>query len=441
LTTATNRSAVVNEWPQVVIVGAGFGGLATAKALARATANVTLIDRRNYHLFQPLLYQVATAGLSPAQVAAPIRAIVRAQKNTRVLLDEVTGVDLERQEVLLGAKRVAYDYLVLATGARHSYFGHDEWEGFAPGLKSLEDATEIRRRILLAFERAESMIDRAAQSALLTFVIIGGGPTGVELAGKIIEIARHALVKDFRNIDPCTARVLLIEAGQRLLPAFPQELSIDAKKRLEKLGIEVLLGNLVTQCDEEGVVVGGLRVPTHTIVWAAGVAASPAARWLGSPADRAGRAIVGPKLTIPNRDNVFVIGDTASAKRSDGTSVPGLATAAKQEGAYVAGAIKAKLSGSEMQEPFSYRNMGNLATIGRNAAVIDFGVVRLAGFPAWLLWSTAHIYFLVGFRNRFIATVDWIWTYLTYERSARLITGTDGCTGLDAEHVPLTSAK
>jgi NADH dehydrogenase len=432
---------MANEGPQVVIVGAGFGGLATAKALAYTTANVTLIDRRNHHLFQPLLYQVATAGLSPAQVAAPIRAIVRAQKNTKVLLDEVTGVDPERQEVLLGAQRIGYDYLVLATGARHSYFGHDEWERFAPGLKSLEDAIEIRRRILLAFERAEESTDQVMRNAFLTFVIIGGGPTGVELAGKIIEIARHALVKDFRSIDPSIARVLLIEAGQRLLPTFPTELSKDAQTRLEKLGVEVMLGKPVTQCDAEGVVVGGLRVPTHTIVWAAGVAASPAARWLGSPADRAGRAIVGPKLTIPNHDNVFVIGDTASVKRGDGTSVPGLATAAKQEGAYVARAIKAKLSGSEMQEPFGYRNMGSLATIGRNAAVIDFGVVRLAGFPAWLLWSGVHIYYLVGFRNRFIAMADWIWTYLTYERSARLITGTAGCASRDAEDVPLTSAK
>ena len=432
---------VTNEWPRVVIVGAGFGGLATAKALARATANVTLIDRRNHHVFQPLLYQVATAGLSPAQVAAPIRAIVRHQKNTKVLLDEVTGVDLERQEVLLGTGRIGYDYLVLATGARHSYFGHDEWARFAPGLKSLEDAIEIRRRILLAFERAEEALDQITRNALLTFVIIGGGPTGVELAGKIIEIARHALIEDFRNIDPGIARVLLIEAGQRLLPTFPPELSKEAQKGLEKLGVEVMLGMPVTQCDAEGVVAGGLRIPTHAIVWAAGVAASPAAQWLGSPADRAGRAIVGPKLTIPNHDNVFVIGDTSSAKRGNGTSVPGLATAAKQEGAYVARAIKAKLSGGGTQEPFGYRNMGSLATIGRNAAVIDFGVVRLAGFPAWLIWSAAHIYFLVGFRNRFIAMVDWIWTYLTYERSARLITGAEDCTGLDSEHVPLAAAK
>jgi NADH:ubiquinone reductase (H+-translocating) len=441
LTVVTNGSAVTNEWPQVVIVGAGFAGMAAAKALGRAAANVTLIDRRNHHLFQPLLYQVATAGLSPAQVAAPIRAIVRAQKNTKVLLDEVTDVDLGRQEVLLGARRIGYDYLVLATGAGHSYFGHDEWAPFAPGLKSLEDAIEIRRRILLAFERAEEALDQTTRNALLTFVVIGGGPTGVELAGKIIEIARHALIKDFRNIDPGLARVLLIEAGQRLLPTFPPELSQEAQRRLEKLGVEVTLGRPVTRCDLEGVAVGGLHVPTHTIVWAAGVAASPAARWLGTPADRAGRAIVGPKLTIPNHDNVFVIGDTASAMRGDGTPVPGLATAAKQEGAYVARAIKAKLSGSEMQKPFGYRNMGSLATIGRNAAVIDFGVVRLAGFPAWLLWSAAHIYFLVGFRNRFIAMIDWIWTYLTYERSARLITGIEGCTGQDAEHGPVAPAK
>jgi NADH dehydrogenase FAD-containing subunit len=430
-----------NDWPQVVIVGAGFAGLATAKLLAHTTAKVTLIDRRNHHLFQPLLYQVATAGLSPAQVAAPIRAIVRNNKNTRVLLDEVTGVDLEQQDVLLGNRRIGYDYLVLATGARHSYFGHDEWEPFAPGLKSLEDAIEIRRRLLLAFERAEGAVNPTTRGALLTFVIIGGGPTGVELAGKIIEIARHALIKDFRSIDPGIARVLLIEAGQRLLPTFPTELSKEAQKRLEELGVEVMLGLPVTRCDAEGVVVGGLRIPTNTIAWAAGVAASPAARWLGAPADRAGRAIVGPKLTIPNHDNVFVIGDTASAKRGDGASVPGLATAAKQEGAYVARAIKAKLYGRESKEPFVYRNMGSLATIGRNAAVIDLGVVRLSGFPAWLLWSVVHIYFLVGFRNRLIAMVDWIWTYLTYERSARLITGNQGCAGMDAEHVPLASAK
>ena len=436
---------MTNNWPSIVIVGAGFAGLTAAKGLAHAKGNVTLIDRRNHHLFQPLLYQVATAGLSPAQIAAPIRAIVRAQKNTKVFLDEVTGVDLERQEVLLGAKRIGYDYLVLATGARHSYFGHDEWERFAPGLKSLEDAEDIRRRILLAFERAEEEVDQVRRDALLTFVIIGGGPTGVELAGKIIEIARHALVKDFRNIDSSIARVMLIEAGPRLLPTFPPALSMNAQKRLEKLGVEVMLGKPVTQCDAEGVIVAELHLPTRTIVWAAGVAASPAAQWLGSPADRAGRAIVGPRLNVPNHDNVFVIGDTASAKRRDGSPVPGLATAAKQEGAYVARAIKAKLYGNEMSDHFTYRNMGSLATIGRNAAVIDFGVLHLTGWLAWLLWSVAHIYFLIGFRSRFIATVDWIWTYLTYERDARLITGTGAANSPETEHkivhIPLASAK
>ncbi|HEX4860122.1 MAG TPA: NAD(P)/FAD-dependent oxidoreductase [Rhizomicrobium sp.] len=409
--------------PHVVIVGAGFGGLTTAQSLAKAAVKVTVIDKHNYHLFQPLLYQVATAGLSPAQIAAPIRAILRRQKNADVLLGEVTGVDTVRREVQLGAKRLSYDYLVLATGARHSYFGHDEWEPFAPGLKSLEDATEIRRRILLSFEEAEAETDLARRTALLTFVVIGGGPTGVELAGKIVEIARHALLKDFRNIDPSHARVLLVEAGSRLLPTFPKSLSQDAQARLQKLGVEVRLGQPVTQCDASGAVVGGALIPAGTIVWAAGVAASPAARWLGVPSDRAGRAIVGPRLTAPGHDDIFVIGDTAGITNPDGAPVPGLAAAAKQEGAYEAASIKARISNAVRARPFAYTNLGNLATVGRNAAVIDFGKIRLTGFVAWLMWSVIHLYFLIGFRNRVIAFVDWIGTYLTYERSARLITG------------------
>ena len=409
--------------PHVIIVGAGFGGLTTTQSLAKSAVKITLIDRRNHHLFQPLLYSVATAGLSPAQIAAPIRSILRRQKNVEVLLEEVTGVDTEHHQVQLGAKRLAYDFLVLATGARHSYFGHDEWEPFAPGLKSLEDATQIRRRILLAFEKAETETDAARQAALLTFVIIGGGPTGVELAGKIVEVARHALVLDFRNIDPSRARVLLVEAGPRLLPAFPEPLSKDAEARLRKFGVEIQLGQPVTHCDADGATIGGVHVPACTIVWAAGVAASPAANWLGVPSDRAGRAIVGSDLTVPGQNNVFVIGDTAGIKNPDGSPVPGLAASAKQEGAYVAEVIKARISGTALTKPFTYSNLGNLATVGRNAAVIDFGRVQLTGFAAWLLWSVIHLYFLIGFRNRVIAFVDWIWTYLTYQRSARLITG------------------
>ena len=409
--------------PHVVVVGGGFGGITVAKALAHTPVRVTLIDKRNYHLFQPLLYQVATAGLSPAQIAAPIRTIFRDQKNATVLMEDVSGVDVAAREVLTAESRIPFDYLVLATGARHSYFGHDDWEPFAPGLKSLEDATEIRARILSAFERAETECDKSEQARLLTFIVVGGGPTGVELAGKIIEIARHALRKEFRNIDPATARVFLVEAGPRLLPAFPEILSRDAKARLEKLGVDVRLGQPVSACDAFGAVVGGEQLPARTILWAAGVASSPAARWLGIAADRAGRAFVGSNLAAPGHPYIFVIGDTASAKSANGKLVPGLASAAKQQGYYVAQVIKAMLSGRTAPKPFRYTDFGNLATVGRNAAVIDLGKLKLTGFPAWVLWSVAHIYFLIGFRSRLTVAVDWVWSYLTYKRSARLITG------------------
>ena len=427
--------------PHVVIVGAGFGGLSATKALAHAPVRVTLIDKRNHHLFQPLLYQVATAGLSPAQIAAPIRTIVRHQKNTTVLLGEVTGVDMAKREVALGEMRIPFDYLVLATGARHFYFGYDDWEPFAPGLKSLEDATEIRRRILLAFETAESECDVTAQNRLLTFVVIGAGPTGVEMAGTIAEISRHALRMDFRNIDPSAARILLVEAGPRVLPAFPEVLSKDAQTRLERLGVEVRLGQAVTACDAEGVTIGGQHVPAHTIIWAAGVMASPAARWLGVAADRAGRVAVASDLSVPGHSDVFVIGDTALAKDAGGKPLPGLAPVAKQEGAYVARVIAARSSEHPVPPVFHYKNFGNLATIGRKAAVVDFGRIKLTGFFAWVLWSVAHIFYLIGFRNRLTVAIDWLWAYLTFERGARLITGAPGAILREASESTIASAK
>lgn len=420
-----SAAARSNEKPHVVIIGAGFGGLSAAKALAGEDVCVTVIDRRNHHLFQPLLYQVATAALSPAQVAAPIRSILRKQQNATILLGEVVGVDANKREVRLAgdhAPRIPFDYLVIATGARHSYFGHDEWQEYAVGLKSLEDATEIRRRILIAFEKAEAECDPIERRRQLSFAIIGAGPTGVEIAGAIAEISRHALASDFRNIDPRSTRVVLIEAGPRVLPAFPESLSLDAKARLESLGVEVRLGAPVTACDKDGVIVGDERVPARTIIWAAGVAASPAALWLGAPADRAGRAIVGPDLSVAGQERIFVIGDTASAKGPDGKPLPGLAPVAKQQGEYVARVIASRVAGRASATPFVYRSFGNLATIGRAAAIADLGRVRLTGLAAWLMWSIAHIFFLIGFRNRVTVTMDWLWSYITFERGARLIT-------------------
>jgi NADH dehydrogenase len=407
--------------PRIVIVGAGFGGLNAAMCLRRADVDVTVIDRRNYHLFQPLLYQVATAGLSPAQVATPIRRILSRQENATVLMERVERVDANAQAVETANRRIPYDYLVLATGARHAYFGNDNWAEAAPGLKTVADATEIRARILSAFERAEVDEDEQARKALLTFLIVGGGPTGVELAGAIAELARKVIVRDFRRIDSSAARVVLIEAGERVLPTMPPCLSEKAKRQLEGLGVEVLLRTPVTRCDETGVgLADGSAIESACVLWAAGVMASKAAKWLGVPADRAGRVQVDEKLNPPEHENIFVIGDTAAAVDGNGKQVPGVAPAAKQMGQYAAGAILARIAGRPV-EPFRYRNLGNLATIGRKAAVADFGRVRLSGFPAWLVWGIAHLWFLVGFRNRVAVFLDWTFAYLRYDRSARLI--------------------
>jgi NADH:ubiquinone reductase (H+-translocating) len=411
--------------PRIVIVGAGFGGLAVAAGLKRLPADVTLIDRQNHHLFQPLLYQVATAGLSPADIAWPVRHLMRRQPNTRVLMGEVVAVDTARKVVLLECGPIAYDYLVLATGATHGYFGRDEWAAHAPGLKTLDDATAIRRRILLAFERAEMASNPAEIARLLTIAIIGGGPTGVELAGAVAELTRRALARDFRVIDPRQTRVLLVEAGPRLLANFPESLSDYTARALAQLGVEVRLGQAVTHCNAEGVRIGEEFVRAGTIVWAAGVAASPAALWLGIESDRAGRVPVAPDLRAPGQEDVYVVGDTALAKNPDGATQPGIAPVAKQQGAYVARAIAARIAGRVSPPPFVYRDRGLLATIGRTAAVIAYKQLRLRGWLAWWLWGAAHVYFLVSFRNRIIVVTQWLWAYLVFERGARLITGVD----------------
>jgi putative oxidoreductase len=411
--------------PRVVIVGAGFGGLRCAAALRRARVAVTLIDRGNYHLFQPLLYQVATAGLSPGDIAAPIRPLFRDSFNTRVLLGTVTGVDTARQRVLVGAKEIPYDYLVLATGAAHSYFGKDQWRPYAPGLKRIEDATAIRRRLLTAFEHAEATDDPAERDALLTFLIVGGGPTGVELAGAIAELARFGMEKEFRNFDPASARVILVQSAARVLPSFADTLATVAQRSLERLGVEVLVGSRVEDIDAQGVRVNGKPIIARTVLWAAGVMASPAAAWLNSDRDPAGRLIVAPDLSVPGLPNVFAIGDTALSQGWAGRAVPGLAPAAKQGGAYAARVISARLRGEPAPGPFVYRHMGSLATIGRKSAVADFGRLRLWGAPAWWLWGLIHVGFLVGLRNRVATMVNWFWAYLTYGGGIRLITGGD----------------
>jgi NADH:ubiquinone reductase (H+-translocating) len=408
--------------PRIVIVGAGFGGLSAAHGLAGAPADVIVIDRRNYHLFQPLLYQVATAGLSPAQIASPIRAILRRAANVRVIMGEVSSIDKESRTAMVEDREVPYDHLIVATGARHSYFGHDDWESVAPSLKNIDDATGIRRRILTAFEHAEAAATSERQR-FLTFVVIGGGPTGVEMAGAIAELAHVALRHDFRSINPRDARIVLVEAGPRLLPAFPETLSGAARRSLERLHVEVRLGTPVSQCDGDGVAIGDQRLAAATIVWAAGVTASRAARWLGADQDRAGRVKVGPDLSLPGHPEIFVIGDTALALDRDGQPLPGLAPVAKQQGAYVARLLRARLADRPAPPPFRYRSYGTLATIGRRAAVADFGWIKLDGTLAWLLWGLVHISFLIGFRNRLVVMLDWIWSYVTFQSGARLITG------------------
>lgn len=410
--------------PHIVIVGAGFGGLTVARKLAKVRVDITLIDRENHHLFQPLLYQVATAGLSPADIAWPIRRLVRSQKNTHVLLGEVTNVDKARKRVRLGDRSIGYDILVLATGATHGYFGNDGWAAYAPGLKAIDDATEIRRRLLLAFERAEMERDAVRRHRLLTIVIVGGGPTGVEMAGAVVELARKALAADFRDVDPGQAQVVLVEAGSRVLAGFPEDLSDYAADALARLGVDVRLGKAVTACDAEGVALGDERVNAETIVWAAGVRASPAASWLGLEGDRAGRVPVGTDLKPAGAEDVFVIGDTALAHDTAGRPLPGIAPVAKQQGIYVADAIKARVADRPAPAPFRYRDLGQLATIGRKAAVIAFRRLRLKGWLAWWLWGIAHIYFLISLRNRLIVATQWLWSYVSFERGARLITGT-----------------
>jgi NADH dehydrogenase len=409
--------------PRVVIVGAGFGGLTAAKALKDAPVDVTVIDRQNHHCFQPLLYQVAAAQLSPADVAWPIRSILRDQANTKVLLGAVAAIDTAAHLVRTADLEVPYDFLVLATGATHSYFGHDDWAAVAPGLKRIEDATNIRRRLLLAFEQAEKAADPATKQRLLTFVIVGGGATGVEMAGAVSELAKNALAADFRTFDPTKARIILIEAGARLLPAFPDQLSAYAQRALERAGVEVMTASLVTGCDANGVDLKDGRIEASTIVWAAGVVASPAAVWLGASHDRAGRVTVAPDLSVPGHPEIFVIGDTASVAKSDGKPVPGIANAAKQMGGYAAKVIGARIAGQAAPPPFAYRHAGDLATIGRKAAVVNIGRFRLKGLLGWLFWSVAHIYFLIGMRHRFLVAFKWAWDYVTFQRGVRLITG------------------
>lgn len=412
-----------NSKHHIVVIGAGFGGLETVCRLKGKNTRITLIDRRNHHLFQPLLYQVATSSLSTSEIAWPIRHHFRKRPEVTTLMATVAGIDPAQKTVFLeDSTALHYDTLVLATGARHAYFGHDDWETYAPGLKTLEDATTVRRHILMALEKAEREKDPAKQAARMSFVIIGGGPTGVELAGAIAELAR-SLAKDFRNIDTDKVRVVLIEAGPRILPAFEAGLASYAQKGLEKLGIEVKLGAPVTECGPDGVVFGGEKLAARTIIWAAGVQASPAAQWLGVEADRAGRIVTNPDLSVPGLPDVFAVGDTAAVKDATGKPVPGIAPAAKQMGVYVAGIINARIAGqAPPAKAFRYRHLGNLATIGRSLAVIDFGWLKLKGALAWWMWGLAHIYFLIGVRNRLAVALSWLWVHFRDHRGSRLIT-------------------
>src|SRR6516162_6857114 len=410
--------------PHIIIVGAGFGGLEAARALARAPADVTVIDRHNYHLFQPLLYQVATAALSPADIAEPLRAVLRRQQNVTVLLDEVMGIDATARQVKTrSGAGPTYDYLVLATGSQYNYFGHDEWPRLAPGLKSLDDATLIRRRLLLAFEQAESIPEPAIQRRLLTFVLVGAGPTGVEMAGALAELAHATLSRDFRHINPQTARILLVEAAPRMLAGFPEKLADFAQGELERMGVEVLLDTPIEAIDDQGVVAKGRRIDATNVIWCAGVEASPVARSLGAPPAQGGRVRVAPDLSIPGNPEVFVIGDAAFVTTASGEPLPGLAPVAKQQGQYVGELIARRVRGESAPSPFRYRDEGALATIGRHSAIADLGWLKLTGFPAWVLWGVVHIFFLIGFRNRMAVFLNWIWAWLTYGRGARLITG------------------
>jgi len=411
--------------PHVVVVGAGFGGLTCVDSLRDVAVRVTLVDKHNYHLFQPLLYQVATTTLSPVDIAMPVRSIFRDAFNVQVLLGTVHGVDTVRREVLLEDKRLSYDYLVLATGASHSYFGKDSWAPFAPGLKRVEDATEVRRRLLLAFEHAEYTENEAERQRFLTFLIVGGGPTGVELAGAIAELAHFGMEQEFRNFNPASARVILVQAASRLLPTFAETLSEQAKIALEKLGVEVMLNKRVENIDAAGVDIGGMRIPAATVVWAAGVVASPAGRWLGSETDNAGRLKVEQDLSVPGHSDVYAIGDTAASNAWEGNPVPGLAPAAKQGGVYVARVLRARAEGNKPPAPFVYHHLGSLATIGRKAAVADFGRLRISGAVAWWIWGLIHVYFLAGLRNRVSVMFNWMWAYLTFSSTARIITDTE----------------
>jgi NADH dehydrogenase len=408
--------------PHVVILGGGFGGLYAARALGGAPVRVTVVDRRNHHLFQPLLYQVASAALSPGDIASPIRWILRRQRNVEVLLADVVRIDPARRTVVLADGEIAYDYLIVATGATHAYFGHDEWRGPAPGLKTLEDALHIRRRVLLAFERAEREPDPVKRGALLTFVVIGGGPTGVEMAGALAEISRESLARDFRHFDPGSAHIVLVEAGANVLATFPEPLRKAARSDLERLGIDVRTGAAVTDVQPGRVSIGGTVIAAETVLWAAGVAASPVGATLGVPVDRAGRVFVNSDLTIPGHPEVFVIGDLASLKGEDGAPLPGVAQVAIQMGKHAARNIGRAVNGAP-STPFRYRNLGNMATIGRASAVADFGWLRLKGWIAWQAWLFVHIMNLIGFRNRLVVLVQWAWAYFSYQRAVRLITG------------------
>ncbi|WP_069266447.1 NAD(P)/FAD-dependent oxidoreductase [Paraburkholderia nodosa] len=416
------EEGTLDECPHVVVVGGGFGGIETVRGLRNSRCRITLIDQRNHHLFQPLLYQIATAALSPGEIATPIRSLFRGQRNVQVRLGSVTGIDTAAREVLIGAASLKFDYLVLATGARHSYFGNDHWAPYAPGLKSIEDATSIRSRLLRAFEEAETAADEAARAAWLTFIIVGGGPTGIELAGAIAELAHHGMDQEYRTIDPSTSRVILVHAGPRVLPTFPPSLSAAAERSLRKLGVTIYLDTRVLGVDQEGADLGKDRIASRTILWAAGVAASPVARWLNQPEDASGRIKVNDDLSVPAAEGIYAIGDAAASLGWNGAAVPGLAPAAKQQGRYAARVIDAQLAGRRPPPPFRYKHFGSLATIGRQAAVAEIGPIRIWGAPAWWFWGAAHIAFLTGGPNRVKVMLDWLWAYVTYRRSTRLIT-------------------